>query len=92
MAELMPRERFAEIVADAAVRAATEVTGIFRNERMTWTEQGIHAAARNAVMHDDQVTAAIAALSVAGMALPLSVVPTQLLLDELASRLKSSGL
>ena len=57
--KLMPQERLAEIIADAAVRAATNITGVFRNERMTWTEQGVHAAAWNAVMHDRQVLNAV---------------------------------
>lgn len=57
--KLMPRERLATIIADAATEAAANVTGIFRNERMTWTQQGVHAAAWNAVMHDEQVENAL---------------------------------
>lgn len=68
MSKLMPRERLAEIVADAAVRAAKDVTGIFRNERMTWTEQGVHAAAWNAVMHDEDVQNALRMVEADGAA------------------------
>lgn len=42
--------------ADATSRATSEVTGIVSRERlMTWTEQGVHAAAFNAVMFDEQL-------------------------------------
>ena len=65
---LMPLGRLAEIVADAVTRAATNVTGIFRNDRMTWTEQGVHAAAWNAIMHDDQVATALKMVGADGAA------------------------
>lgn len=66
--QLMPRERLAEIVADAVTRAAAEVTGIFRNERMTWTQQGVHAAAYNGIRYDEEVTTALRMVKADGAA------------------------
>lgn len=66
--KLMPLRRLAEIVADATTRAATNVTGIFRNDRMTWTQQGVHAAAWNAIMHDEEVATALKMVGADGAA------------------------
>ncbi len=103
MSKLMPKDRLAEIIADAATRAAKNVTGIFRNERMTWTEQGLHASAWNAVMHDEKVQNALRMVEADGAAdyaaqqhgalviLPapmLGLATTRQLLDELALRIQ----
>lgn len=65
--KLMPIDRLATIIADAAVRAATNVTGFFRNERMTWSEQGVHAAAWNAIRHDPEVQNALKMVAIDGI-------------------------
>ncbi|UDL15429.1 hypothetical protein SEA_PEPE25_54 [Microbacterium phage Pepe25] len=68
--KLMPRERLAQIVADAAARHVMDVTGYVNptSRRMTWSEQGVHAAAMNAILHDDMVATALHMVAADGVA------------------------
>lgn len=67
---LMPRERLAQIVSDAAARAVTDVTGYVNptSRRMTWSAQGVSAAAFNAIMHDGMVATALHMVAADGVA------------------------
>lgn len=68
--KLMPRERLAQIVADAAARHVMDVTGYVNptSRRMTWSEQGVHAAAMNAILHDEEVSTALHMVAADGVA------------------------
>ncbi|WNN94082.1 hypothetical protein SEA_FREGLEY_56 [Microbacterium phage Fregley] len=68
--KLMPRERLAQIVGDAAARHVMDVTGYVNptSRRMTWSEQGVHAAAVNAIMHDGMVATALHMVAADGVA------------------------
>ncbi|UVT31323.1 hypothetical protein SEA_MARCIE_60 [Microbacterium phage Marcie] len=67
---MMPRERLAQIVADAAARHVMDVTGYVNpiSRRMTWSEQGVHAAAMNAILHDGMVATALHMVAADGVA------------------------
>lgn len=67
---LMPRERLAQIVSEAAARAVMDVTGYINptSRRMTWSDQGVSAAAFNAIMHDGMVATALHMVAADGVA------------------------